>query len=154
MQITANRLQLKILDTRIGTLWPLPSYATPASAAMDLRACIDQPVTLAPGETVMVSAGIAIYLHDANLAAVILPRSGLGAKGLVLGNLVGLIDADYQGPITLACWNRADVPITISPGDRVAQLMVMPIARLDFEIVDDFIATQRGSGGYGHTGLR
>jgi dUTP pyrophosphatase len=154
MHSTNNILQLIILDARIGTLWPLPSYATPESAGMDLRACVDTPLELAPGQTAMVSAGIAIYLHDANLAAVILPRSGLGAKGLVLGNLVGLIDADYQGPITLACWNRSNAPFTIAPGDRVAQLMVLPIARVGFVVVDNFIATERGSGGYGHTGLR
>lgn len=147
-------LQLKILDTRIGTLWPMPNYATPASAGMDLRACIEVELTIAPGETAMVSAGIALYLSDPNLAAVLLPRSGLGAKGLVLGNLVGLIDADYQGPITMACWNRASTAFTIQPGDRVAQLVVLPIARVEFQIVDEFIATERASGGYGHTGVR
>jgi dUTP pyrophosphatase len=154
MQTTLNIVQLKILDARIGTLWPLPNYATAASAGMDLRACIESELTLAPGETLMISAGIALYLHDASLAAVILPRSGLGAKGLVLGNLVGLIDADYQGPITLACWNRSSVPFTIAPGDRVAQLMVLPIARIEFSVVEEFVATERGAGGYGHTGLR
>ena len=147
-------LQLKILDVRIGTLWPVPSYATAASAGLDLRACIAQELTLAPGETAMVGAGIAVYLSDPNFAAVILPRSGLGAKGLVLGNLVGLIDADYQGPITLACWNRSATALSIQPGDRVAQLVVLPIARVAFQIVDDFVATERASGGYGHTGVR
>ena len=147
-------LQLKILDARIGTLWPLPNYATAASAGMDLRACIEQELTLAPGETSMVSAGIAVYLSDANFAAVLLPRSGLGAKGLVLGNLVGLIDADYQGPINMACWNRSNAAFTIQPGDRVAQLVVLPIARVAFQIVDDFAATERAGGGYGHTGVR
>jgi len=147
-------LQLKILDPRIGTQWPLPGYATVASAGMDLRACIAQELTLAPGETAMVSAGIAIYLNDANFAAVLLPRSGLGAKGLVLGNLVGLIDADYQGPINMACWNRSNIAFTIQPGDRVAQLVVLPIARVAFQIVDDFVATERAAGGYGHTGVR
>ena len=147
-------LQLKILDARIGTLWPLPSYATVASAGIDLRACITQELTLAPGETAMVSAGIAVYLNDANFDAVLLPRSGLGAKGLVLGNLVGLIDADYQGPINMACWNRSSTAFTIQPGDRVAQLVVLPIARVAFQIVDDFVATERGNGGYGHTGVR
>jgi len=147
-------LQLKILDPRIGTQWPLPGYATVASAGMDLRACIAQELTLAPGETAMVSAGIAIYLNDANFAAVLLPRSGLGAKGLVLGNLVGLIDADYQGPINMACWNRSNTAFTIQPGDRVAQLVVLPIARVAFQIVDDFVATERAAGGYGHTGVR
>ena len=147
------RVQLKILDGRIGSLWPLPTYATPESAGIDLRACIDEQISIGPGETRMVSAGIAAYLADPNFAALILPRSGLGAKGLVLGNLVGLIDADYQGPITMACWNRASTPIAIQPGDRIAQLVVVPIARAHFELVQDFVATQRGSGGYGHTGL-
>lgn len=147
------RVQLKILDARIGTLWPLPNYATVDSAGIDLRACIDEQISIGPGETRMVSSGIAAYLADANFAALVLPRSGLGAKGLVLGNLVGLIDADYQGAITMACWNRASAPITIQPGDRIAQLVVVPIARAHFELVQEFVATQRGSGGYGHTGL-
>ncbi len=147
-------LQLKILDPRIGTLWPQPCYATAASAGMDLRACIAQELTLAAGETAMVSAGISVYISNPNFAAVLLPRSGLGAKGLVLGNLVGLIDADYQGPITMACWNRSSTAFTIQPGDRVAQLVVLPIARVAFEIVEDFVATERAGGGYGHTGLR
>lgn len=147
------KVQLKILDERIGSLWPLPTYATADSAGVDLRACIDEAIILAPGETRMVSSGIAAYLADANYAALILPRSGLGAKGLVLGNLVGLIDADYQGPITMACWNRSSVAIDIQPGDRIAQLVVVPIARAQFEVVHDFVATVRGSGGYGHTGL-
>lgn len=146
-------VQLKILDARIGTLWPLPNYATADSAGVDLRACIEQPVTIASGETRMISSGIAAYLADANFAALVLPRSGLGAKGLVLGNLVGLIDADYQGAITMACWNRSAVAIEIQPGDRIAQLVVVPIARAKFELVQDFVATERGSGGYGHTGL-
>jgi dUTP pyrophosphatase len=150
----AIKIQLKILDTRIGRDWPLPSYATPASAGVDLRACLDAPRTLAPGETVMVSAGICAFIADANFAAVILPRSGTGAKGLVLGNLVGLIDADYQGPITMALWNRSQVEITVNPGDRVAQLVVLPIARAQFELVNDFVATERGAGGYGSTGMR
>jgi dUTP pyrophosphatase len=146
------KLQLKVLDSRIGALWPLPGFATPDSAGLDLRACVDAPITLAPGEVRMVSAGIAIYLADANYAAVLLPRSGLGAKGLVLGNLVGLIDADYQGPITMALWNRSSVEIAIAPGDRVAQLVVLPIARPSFELVESFVASTRGAGGYGHTG--
>jgi dUTP pyrophosphatase len=146
-------VQLKILDARIGSDWPLPTYATADSAGIDLRACIDGPLTLAPHQTVMVSAGIAVYLADPNYAAVLLPRSGLGAKGLVLGNLVGLIDADYQGPITMACWNRSDQEISIAPGDRVAQLVVLPIARAQFQLVETFIATARGAGGYGHTGV-
>ena len=147
------RVQLKILDARIGSLWPLPNYATTDSAGVDLRACIDAELSIEAGETRMISSGIAAYLADPNYAALILPRSGLGAKGLVLGNLVGLIDADYQGPITMACWNRSGTAIRIQPGDRIAQLVVVPIARAQFELVDDFVATERGSGGYGHTGL-
>jgi dUTP pyrophosphatase len=146
------KIQLKILDPRIGGLWPLPEHATAMSAGMDLRACLEGPVSLAPGETKMVSAGIAVFVADPNYAAIILPRSGMGAKGLVLGNLVGLIDADYQGPITMALWNRTDQAISIAPGDRVAQLVLMPIARAEFEIVDGFPASERGAGGYGHTG--
>ena len=145
---------LKILDARLGTIWPLPSYATDASAGLDLRACIDSDIQLAPGETRMISAGISIYLADPNYAAMILPRSGLGAKGLVLGNLVGLIDADYQGPLLMACWNRSAAVLDIAPGDRIAQLIIVPIARARFTIVEHFDATTRGSGGYGHTGLR
>jgi len=145
---------LKILDARLGQLWPLPDYATDASAGMDMRACLDGEIQLAPGETRMISAGISIYLADPNYAAMLLPRSGLGAKGLVLGNLVGLIDADYQGPLLMACWNRSAVPISIAPGDRIAQLIIVPIARARFRLVEQFDATLRGSGGYGHTGLR
>jgi len=145
---------LKILDARLGQLWPLPEYATDASAGLDMRACLDGEIQLAPGETRMISAGISIYLADPNYAAMLLPRSGLGAKGLVLGNLVGLIDADYQGPLLMACWNRSAAPISIAPGDRIAQLIIVPIARARFRIVEQFDATVRGSGGYGHTGLR
>jgi dUTP pyrophosphatase len=145
---------LKILDARLGSTWPLPSYATDASAGLDLRACLERDIQLAPGETRMISAGISIYLADPNYAAMLLPRSGLGAKGLVLGNLVGLIDADYQGPLLMACWNRSAAGIDIAPGDRIAQLMIVPIARARFTIVEQFDATTRGSGGYGHTGLR
>lgn len=145
---------LKILDARIGQLWPLPGYATDASAGLDLRACLDDEITLAPGETRMISAGISIYLANPNFAAMLLPRSGLGAKGLVLGNLVGLIDADYQGPLQMACWNRSSLPISIAPGDRIAQLIIVPVTRARFKLVEQFEATERGSGGYGHTGLR
>jgi len=121
---------------------------------MDLRACLDDEIELAPGETRMISAGISIYLANPGYAAMLLPRSGLGAKGLVLGNLVGLIDADYQGAIVMACWNRAESPIRIAPGDRIAQLVIVPIARAKFRLVEQFDTTLRGSGGYGHTGLR
>jgi dUTP pyrophosphatase len=146
------KIQLKILDARIGGEWPLPQYATADSAGMDLRACLDHAIELAPGETRMVSAGIAVFVADPNYAAILLPRSGMGAKGLVLGNLVGLIDADYQGPITMALWNRSSASLSIAPGDRVAQLVLIPIARAQFELVESFVATERGGGGYGHTG--
>ncbi|NJR44111.1 dUTP diphosphatase, partial [bacterium] len=124
------------------------------SAAMDLRACLSEALELMPGQTQMISSGIAIYLNDPQFAALVLPRSGLGAKGLVLGNLVGLIDADYQGALMMACWNRGAAPILITPGDRIAQLMVVPIARVAFEQVAEFVTSERGAGGYGHTGLR
>lgn len=146
------QVQLKILDARIGSLWPLPNYATAGSAGVDLRACLEHAIRIEPGETRMISSGIAAYLADPNFAALVLPRSGLGARGLVLGNLVGLIDSDYQGAITMACWNRSDAPLTIEPGDRIAQLVIVPVVQAYFEIVEDFVASERGSGGYGHTG--
>lgn len=146
-------VELKVLDARIGSEWPLPAHATPGSAGMDLRACLDAPLELAPGATALVSSGIAIHLADPGHAAVVLPRSGLGHRhGLVLGNLVGLIDSDYQGPLMISCWNRSRVPFTIRPGDRIAQLVVVPVARARFRVVGAFAATQRGDGGFGHTG--
>ena len=148
------KVALKILDPRLGSLWPMPARATPGSAAMDVRACIDSPLHLAPGQSAFVSAGFALHLGDSGVAALLLPRSGLGAKGLVLGNLIGLIDSDYQGPITMAMWNRGAEAITIQPGDRIAQLMIVPVLQPEFEIVDDFLASERGAGGYGHSGLR
>jgi dUTP pyrophosphatase len=148
------QIALKILDARLGRDWPLPAHATAGSAGMDLRACIDAPVQLDPGQTSMISAGIAIYIANPGYAAIILPRSGLGAKGLVLGNLVGLIDSDYQGAITMACWNRAAEPFTISPGDRIAQLVILPVTQAQFVLVDSFEVSSRGDGGYGHTGLK
>jgi dUTP pyrophosphatase len=147
-------VQIKRLDARLGSEWPLPDYATQASAGMDMRACLEQPLELAPGQTAMISAGIAMYLADPNYAAILLPRSGLGAKGLVLGNLVGLIDADYQGPRTMAVWNRSTNVMRIEPGDRIAQLVILPIARAKFEWTEQFEATARGEGGYGHTGVK
>jgi dUTP pyrophosphatase len=147
-------VQLKILDARLGAEWPLPNYATAQSAGMDLRACMDEELVLRPGVTHMVSSGIAIYINDPGYAALVLPRSGLGARGLVLGNLVGLIDADYQGPLMMACWNRSQADLSIQPGDRIAQLMLVPIARMRFEQVAEFQTSARGAGGYGHTGLR
>ena len=146
-------VQLKILDPRIGTTFPLPRYETQDSAGLDLRACLDTALTIAPGETHLLPTGISIFINDANLTAVILPRSGLGHKnGIVLGNLVGLIDADYQGPLMISCWNRGQQVYTIEPGDRVAQLVFLPIARINFEVVTEFDATTRGTGGFGHSG--
>jgi dUTP pyrophosphatase len=156
VQPTAHRpLQVRLLDPRLGTQFPLPHYATAGSAGMDLRACIDQPLALEPGSTVLVPTGIAIYLADPALAAVILPRSGLGHKhGIVLGNLVGLIDSDYQGPLMVSCWNRGAVRYQIAPGERIAQLVVVPVVQVALEVVADFNPTARGSGGFGHSGER
>lgn len=150
---TAKNIQLKILDSRIGQEFPLPRYETVDSAGLDLRACLAQSLTILPGETHLIPTGIAVYIGDAGMAAVILPRSGLGHKhGLVLGNLVGLIDADYQGPLMISCWNRGQQPYTVEPGDRIAQLVFLPIVRTHFQIVDHFEATMRGAGGFGHSG--
>ena len=146
-------VQLKILDPRIGREFPLPRYETRGAAGLDLRACIDAPARIAPGETLLVSSGIAIHIADPNLAAVVLPRSGLGHKhGIVLGNLVGLIDSDYQGPVGISVWNRGGEPFTIEPGDRTAQLVFLPVVRARFEIVGAFEETERGEGGFGHSG--
>ena len=148
-----KKIALKILDPRLGTDYPLPDYATDGAAGMDLRACLDQAILLRPGDTQLVPTGLAIHIGDPQLAAVILPRSGLGHKhGIVLGNLVGLIDSDYQGQIFVSCWNRGRDSFTIQPGERIAQLVFVPVARAAFEIVDDFSATHRGEGGFGHTG--
>jgi dUTP pyrophosphatase len=148
-------IQVKILDPRIGTDYPLPRYETKESAGMDLRACLDQALVIHPGETHLIPTGMAVYIGDPHLAAVILPRSGLGHKhGIVLGNLVGLIDADYQGPLMVSCWNRGEVAYTIEPGDRIAQLVFLPIARVQLEVVNEFNATARGSGGFGHSGKK
>jgi dUTP pyrophosphatase len=147
-------VELKILDPRVGQAIPLPAPATPASAGMDLRAAIDAPLTLQPGESSLVATGVAIHIGDPGYCAVILPRSGLGHKhGLVLGNLVGLIDADYQGPLMISCWNRGSMAYTIAPGDRIAQLVFLPVAHAQFRVVDEFAASQRGSGGFGHSGV-
>ena len=146
-------VEVKVLDARLGREYALPHYATPGSAGMDVRACLDAPLTLAPGESALVSTGIAIHIGDPGFAAVLLPRSGLGHKhGLVLGNLVGLIDSDYQGPLMVSCWNRAAAAFTIAPGERIAQLVVVPVARASFRVVDEFVASQRGEGGFGHSG--
>ena len=148
-----QHIQLKVLDPRIGSEFPLPRYETEGAAGLDLRACIDAPVTIAPGETLLVSSGIAVHIADPGLAAVVLPRSGLGHKhGIVLGNLVGLIDSDYQGPIGISVWNRSHEPFTVEPGDRIAQLVFLSVARARFEVVGTFAETKRGEGGFGHSG--
>ncbi|MDX1678995.1 dUTP diphosphatase [Arsukibacterium sp.] len=146
-------IELKILDPRIGNEFPLPAYATPGSAGLDLRACLDQPLALEPGQTVLIPTGISIFIGDVNLCATILPRSGLGHKhGIVLGNLVGLIDSDYQGPLMVSMWNRGAQTFTIEPGDRIAQLVFMPVVQAEFKLVDSFDASERGEGGFGHSG--
>jgi len=148
-----SAIQLKILDPRLGRDLPLPAYATDGSAGLDLRALLDEPYKLAPGETTLLRTGLAIHIADPGLAAVILPRSGLGHKhGIVLGNLVGLIDSDYQGELMVSCWNRGASLFTIEPGERIAQLVFVPVVRADFELVSEFHASERGAGGFGHTG--
>jgi dUTP pyrophosphatase len=148
-----SKIQLKILDPRLGKDFPLPSYATAGSAGLDLRAILDAPLILEPGQTSLLKTGMAIYIADPGLAAVILPRSGLGHKhGIVLGNLVGLIDSDYQGELMVSCWNRGRSSFTVSPGERIAQLVLVPVVRADFELVNDFHASERGVGGFGSTG--
>ncbi len=149
----AHKIKLKILDTRIGTDFPLPTYATDGSAGLDLRACVETATQVLPGETILVPTGISIFIEDHKLAAMILPRSGLGHKhGVVLGNLVGLIDSDYQGPLMVSLWNRSSDAFHFEPGDRVAQLVFVPVVQADFDIVQDFESSQRGDGGFGHTG--
>jgi len=148
-----QKLQLKVLDPRIGNEFPLPAYATDGSAGMDLRAMLDAPLDLAPGKTELIPTGIAIHIGDPDLAAVILPRSGLGHKhGIVLGNLVGLIDSDYQGQLFVSCWNRGQETFRVEVGERIAQLMLMPVVRAEFEVVDSFDQSERGAGGFGHSG--
>ena len=148
-------IQLKILDPRIGGEIPLPEYATDGSAGLDLRACIDQPLVIETQQTELIPTGLALHIADHKMAAIIIPRSGLGHKhGLVLGNLVGLIDSDYQGQIMVSCWNRSHGAFTIEPGDRIAQLVMVPIVRAQFEIVDDFEPSSRGEGGFGHSGRK
>ncbi len=152
---SAHALEIKLLDPRFGDAWPLPAYATDASAGLDLRAALDTPLTLEPGDTALVPSGIAIHLGDASLCAVILPRSGLGHRhGIVLGNGTGLIDADYQGPLLVSVWNRGREAYTMQPGDRIAQLVVLPIVRATLQVVDTFADSARGEGGFGHTGMR
>ena len=146
-------IQLKILDPRIGAEFPLPDYATDGSAGMDLRACLDAELVLAPGATELIPTGMAMHISDPGLAAMLLPRSGLGHKhGIVLGNLVGLIDSDYQGQLFVSCWNRGDTAFTVQPGERIAQMIIVPVVRAAFEVVEEFVDSERGAGGFGHTG--
>mgnify|MGYP001152326547 FL=1 len=153
--MSQRTLQVKVLDPRIGGEWPLPDYATAHSAGLDLRAALDAPLALAPGQAVLVPSGLAIHIGDPGLCAMILPRSGLGHKhGIVLGNGTGLIDADYQGPLMVSLWNRSATNYTVEPGDRIAQLVLMPVVRAALQVVDTFEESARGQGGFGHTGVR
>ncbi|UAY77782.1 dUTP diphosphatase [Pasteurella canis] len=150
-----KKIDVKILDQRIGTEFPLPAYATTGSAGLDLRALINESITVAAGQTVLIPTGLSIYIADPNLAAVILPRSGLGHKhGIVLGNLVGLIDSDYQGPLMVSLWNRSNDPFKIEVGDRIAQLVFVPVVQAEFNLVNEFTQTDRGEGGFGHSGKK
>ncbi|TCK06185.1 dUTP diphosphatase [Marinobacterium mangrovicola] len=148
-----RKLQVKILDDRIGGQFPLPAYATDGSAGLDLRACLDDAITLEPGQTELIPTGLAIHIEDPNLCAMILPRSGLGHKhGIVLGNLVGLIDSDYQGQLFVSCWNRGNTTFSVEPGERIAQMVLVPVVQADFEVVEEFTDTDRGDGGFGSSG--
>lgn len=148
-----KKIDVKIIDPRVGKAFPLPTYATQGSAGLDLRACLDEAVELAPGVTTLVPTGLAIHIADPSLAAVILPRSGLGHKhGVVLGNLVGLIDSDYQGQLMVSVWNRGQDHFTIQPGERIAQMVFVPVVQAEFNLVEDFDASARGEGGFGHSG--
>lgn len=153
--MSRRALKVRILDPRIGKEFPLPAYATEGSAGLDLRACLDAPLELAPGKAELLPTGLAIWVADPELAAVILPRSGLGHKhGIVLGNLVGLIDSDYQGQLMVSCWNRGSTAYTVQPGERIAQLVIVPVVQVELEVVEDFTATARGAGGFGSSGTR
>jgi dUTP pyrophosphatase len=150
---TRAPLRVRILDPRLGADFPLPQYATTGSAGLDLRACLEKPLELEPGRAELIPTGLAIYLEDPGLAAMVLPRSGLGHRhGIVLGNLVGLIDSDYQGELMVSCWNRGREPFTLKPGERIAQLVVVPVVQVELEVVANFEATSRGAGGFGHSG--
>jgi dUTP pyrophosphatase len=151
--LARQSVQLKILDPRVGDTLPLPEHATDGSAGVDLRACLDDPLVISPGQTELIPTGIAIHIEDPGLAAMILPRSGLGHKhGIVLGNLVGLIDSDYQGQLYVSCWNRGSEDFMLEPGLRLAQMVIVPVVQADFEVVEEFGASERGAGGFGHTG--
>lgn len=148
-----HKIDLKILDPRMGTTFPLPEYATPGSAGLDLRACLDETLTIEPGETHLIPTGLSIHIADPGLCATILPRSGLGHKhGIVLGNLVGLIDSDYQGPLMVSMWNRGQQSFNIEPGDRIAQLVILPVIQASFDVVNEFSESERGQGGFGSSG--
>ena len=154
-RVQTQAIEVKLLDPRFGDEWPLPAYATEASAGLDLRAALEAPLVLGPGETALLPSGIAIHLADPHLCAVVLPRSGLGHRhGIVLGNGTGLIDADYQGPLLISVWNRGHEAFTIQPGDRIAQVLVLPVVRVSLQVVDTFADSARGTGGFGHTGVR
>ena len=147
------KVQVKVIDSRLGKEWPMPSYATAGSAGVDLRACVEQATVMEAGQTILVKTGLAIYVEDPQFAGLILPRSGLGHKhGIVLGNLVGLIDSDYQGELMVSVWNRSQTAFTLEPGERLAQYVLVPVLQAEFEQVEEFVATERGAGGFGHTG--
>ena len=147
------KVQVKVLDSRLGTEWPMPAYATAGSAGLDLRACVAETTVIEPGQTVLIKTGLAIYIEDVNFAGMILPRSGLGHKhGIVLGNLVGLIDSDYQGELMVSVWNRSQTAFSLEPGERLAQYVPVPVVQAQFNLVEEFEATERGAGGFGHTG--
>ena len=147
------KVQVKVLDQRLGQEWPMPTYASTGSAGLDLRACVEEAIQIEPGQTVLVKTGMAIYIDDTNFAGLVLPRSGLGHKhGIVLGNLVGLIDSDYQGELMVSVWNRGQTTFTLEPGERLAQYVLVPVVQAQFDIVNEFEATERGAGGFGHTG--
>ena len=151
--MTMQIVKVKLLDPRIGKEFPLPSHATAGSAGMDLRACLKEPLVLKPGDTALIPSGLAIHIDDAGYAAVLLPRSGLGHKhGIVLGNLVGLIDSDYQGEVLVSCWNRGKEEFTVNPGERIAQMVILPVVQAKFEVVSEFAESKRGAGGFGHSG--
>ncbi len=151
--MSRRSIQLKILDSRVGSDFPLPEHATDGSAGVDLRACLDEPLEIKPGQTKLIPTGLAVHIEDPGLAAMILPRSGLGHKhGIVLGNLVGLIDSDYQGQLFVSCWNRGAESFTLEPGLRLAQMVIVPVVQVDFEVVKEFNVSERGAGGFGHTG--
>ena len=147
------KVQVKVLDARLGNEWPMPTYATSGSAGLDLRECVAETTVIDPGQTVLVKTGLAIYIQDTNFAGLVLPRSGLGHKhGIVLGNLVGLIDSDYQGELMVSVWNRGQTAFSLEPGERLAQYILVPVVQAEFDLVDEFEATERGAGGFGHTG--